>query len=302
MTRLRRGLGSTGAGARSLGYDAAGNVTADNQALINYAYIYDASGRLVTAKTGGFTTTYTTDGLGERVTRSGYGASSLPGSSERFVYDQSGLLLGEYDGSGNAIQETVWLGNLPVAALMPRMAPFYIAPDHLGSPHQIANAGSGTVWLWDHDPFGNGAPTGNLTYNLRFPGQYYYQETALHYNGFRDYDPSTGHYVQSDPIGLGGGVNTYTYVDGNPINGVDPYGVLLLQGAVEYDEAIVNNGGYEFSIGGAASCPADPLTAQVSRTAGNIAGAVTFAAGLIPIGIAEFGTEGVQTPLVSSGT
>ena len=171
-------LGSTGAGTRSFTYDAAGNTTVDNKAVTILGYSYDASGRLVTAKTGAFTTSYTNDGLGERVTRSGYGASALPGGKEEFVYDQAGDLLGEYDGTGKAIQETVWLGNLPVAVLMPGMAPFYVAPDHLGSPHQIANALRTTVWHWDHDPFGNGAPTGSLSYNPRFPGQYFDRRPA----------------------------------------------------------------------------------------------------------------------------
>jgi RHS repeat-associated protein len=81
------------------------------------------------------------------------------------------------------------------------------------------------VWQWDHDPFGNGLPTGTFSYNLRFPGQFYDRNTRLHYNYFRDYDPRTGRYIESDPIGLGGGINTYHYVGGNPLRNIDPKGL-----------------------------------------------------------------------------
>lgn len=63
-----------------------------------------------------------------------------------------------------------------------------------------------------------------------FPGQYYDQETGLHYNYFRYYDPSTGQYITSDPIGLLGGLNAYTYVDGNPLRAIDPYGLVDMVG------------------------------------------------------------------------
>jgi RHS repeat-associated protein len=71
-------------------------------------------------------------------------------------------------------------------------------------------------------------PSGLGTFDLplRFPGQRYDAETALHYNYFRDYDPSIGRYGESDPIGLLGGLNTYVYVEANPLRKSDPRGLI----------------------------------------------------------------------------
>jgi RHS repeat-associated protein len=69
----------------------------------------------------------------------------------------------------------------------------------------------------------NGMAT--FTFNLRLPGQYADAETGLFYNHFRDYDPQIGRYVQSDPIGLAGGLNTYAYADGAPTQLADRFGL-----------------------------------------------------------------------------
>jgi RHS repeat-associated protein len=84
------------------------------------------------------------------------------------------------------------------------------------------------VWDWPviQNPFGERAASGNgYNLNLRFPGQYFDAETGLHYNYFRDYEPSAGRYVQSDPMGLDGDIGTFVYVKNRPLSMSDFYGL-----------------------------------------------------------------------------
>ena len=99
-------------------------------------------------------------------------------------------------------QELVYLADTPVASMRPAAGGgvdiYPIYSDHLNTPRLITNAANRTVWEWPLDTFGAGAANENpsglgvFSFNLRFPGQYYDAETGLHYNYFRDYDPSVG--------------------------------------------------------------------------------------------------------------
>lgn len=189
---------------------------------------YTADGQLVTSNV--MSAVYGPDGLRLQKTA----AACAGGGTTNFVYDPAGRLLGEYDATGAVIQETVWLGDIPVAVFKSNgqaVVAHYVYADNLNTPRAITNSAGQVVWRWDGEPFGatpadeNPSALGQFSYGLRFPGQYFDAETGYHQNRWREYDPKTGRYVQSDPIGLAGGLNTYAYVGGNPLGLSDALGL-----------------------------------------------------------------------------
>jgi RHS repeat-associated protein len=111
----------------------------------------------------------------------------------------------------------------------------YYQHDHLNTSVQATDKLGNVVWAASYEAFGKvqittpvaAADRPTIVSNLRLPGQYQDGETGLHYNYFRDYDPSMGRYLQSDPIGLGSGINIYVYVGGNPLSLVDSLGLRI---------------------------------------------------------------------------
>ncbi len=211
-----------GSPARSYQYDPTGNVTADG----TRSFVYNDAGRLARMQQGTNVTTYAHNALGQRVRKTG---PFVSGAANAYLYDEAGHLVGEYQ-PGGVLQETVWLYDTPIGVMRPGSAPSVIHTDHLGTPRLITNPANRALWRWDFDPFGilpadsNPSGLGTLTYNLRFPGQFYDTESGMHYNYYRDYDPQLGRYIQSDPIGLRGGLNTYAYAYDNPLRFSDPTG------------------------------------------------------------------------------
>jgi RHS repeat-associated protein len=114
--------------------------------------------------------------------------------------------------------------------IKPGEAVYYFHNDHLGTPQVLTDDTQTNAWKAVYTPFGDAVPSIQAVDNpFRFPGQYYDQETGLHYNYFRYYNPQTGRYMTPDPIGLEGGINLFAYVRGNPINLIDPKGLIEIQ-------------------------------------------------------------------------
>jgi RHS repeat-associated protein len=105
-------------------------------------------------------------------------------------------------------------------------AVYYFHNDHLGTPRVVTDRLRDVRWRADYTPFGETIlHTEQVEMPLRMPGQYHDSESGLNYNYYRDYDPTVGRYMQSDPVGLQGGLNTYIYARNNPLSLIDPFGL-----------------------------------------------------------------------------
>jgi RHS repeat-associated protein len=198
------------------GYDANANITTEN----TRTYIYDLSNQLIRVSDGtNQIAEYTYNGVGQRIKKVTQTEIRI------FHYDLLGHLIAETNQSGQMLAEYIYLGDALLAMIKPGESVYYYHNDHLGTPQVLTNESQAVAWKAVYTPFGEAVPTIQTVDNpFRFPGQYYDTETGLHYNYFRYYNPQTGRYVTPDPIGLWGGINLFVYVQGNPVNWVDPWG------------------------------------------------------------------------------
>ncbi|RLQ20833.1 hypothetical protein DWB85_15670 [Seongchinamella sediminis] len=138
---------------------------------------------------------------------------------------------------------------------------YYIHTDHLGTPQTLTNQAQNVVWNANYRPFGQAdIDVAAITNNLRFPGQYFDAETGLHQNYFRDYDSSWGRYIETDPLGIEGGINTYSYSNNNPFTYLDPFG--LAPSWVGPTAIVIS------TTGGALALHPNPITPPLVRATG----------------------------------
>jgi RHS repeat-associated protein len=236
-------------------YDADGNLVRKvdaslDEPLRTTRFTYDGYNQLIEVLDGSEVAIarYAYDAFGYRtskeITSAGSSRSGLPAGRTTYLQGSEGLLA-ELDPSGQVIRSYGWEPGRPygTAAIFQRSGGeyFYYHNDHLGTPWQVTNSAGQVVWLASgYSAFGTveiSAGSG-LFQPWRLPGQYFDAETGLHYNLRRYYDPEVGRYVSSDPIGLAGGLNLYAYVNGDPVNLMDPRGLTYGNGEWEFEDLI----------------------------------------------------------------
>ncbi|KPG79508.1 type IV secretion protein Rhs [Stenotrophomonas maltophilia] len=244
-------------------HDAVGNTTS----IGSKAFTYNDANRMNAVKQGNAVLeSYAYNHRGERVLRTPAG-----GAAQITLYDEAGQWLGNYSATGQAQQQAIWLDNYPVALInvtatgVPELA--YVQPDHLGTPRVVIDpVRNVAIWEWSNksEVFGNQIPSVDpdgdgvaFELALRFPGQQATDASGLFYNYFRDYDPASARYVESDPVGLNAGVSTYGYVISNPARFTDPLGLTTTL-ITTYDFGIANHSAIHVSIPGKPDFLYDP--------------------------------------------
>ncbi|HED34660.1 MAG TPA: hypothetical protein ENJ08_10685, partial [Gammaproteobacteria bacterium] len=219
-------------------YDARGNrslqLRGKDQKLKTY-YRYNALNQLEEVRNNNQRIYYVYDPLGRRI------AKSSDAGVTHFLWMDDVLMYEGTQKNNVRVSERLYLfepGTFKPLAFVENKQVYHYHLDHLGTPQEITDARGNIVWAVSFKAYGNLAVAyeNQIENNLRFQGQYFDQETGLHYNRFRYYDPNCGRFINQDPIGLAGGNNNYLYVP-NPTGWIDPFGLV----AKDCPDAVANS-------------------------------------------------------------
>jgi len=213
---------------KTVSTNANGNITSIPPANsgTNATFSYGNDNRLASVTGSPVAASFVYDAFGQRFSKTDSGGTPIT-----YAYGPTQRLIEE--NNNGAISDYVYADGRPISVLKvgsgPTPVTSYILADRLGTPQLATNGSAATVWATTYQPYGTtGAITGTLTQNLRLPGQNWDFETGFYYNIHRDYMPNIGRYLETDPIGLQGGFNSYAYVADSPYDASDPLGLRAL--------------------------------------------------------------------------
>jgi len=213
----------------SYSFDNNGNLTSKTEGTAKWYYSYDRENRLMNAaKFGGLmsraneSVNYQYDAFGRRVVRQ----DKKTGRTE-FTHDGMDVIQDRFEKNDGNISTTNYVNGLGIddkLKVKSGTTSRYFLTDHLGSTVGMSDTNGNVTESASYDSFGR-TISSNLTTRYGFTGREADEKTGLMYYRARFYDPQIGRFTSEDPIGFEGGVNWFAYVENNPINFFDPYGL-----------------------------------------------------------------------------